>query len=88
MGEGGGPVDMVALTTTLRLAGTALGAVGAVLLFLEFFQIPSYVEYDPDFGSYSFNLSPDDVRENTWFGRAGALLLALAFSLQFLAALL
>jgi hypothetical protein len=79
---------MAELTVALRLAGGALGALGAVLLFIEFFQIPSYVEYNPDFGSYSFDLSPEEAVEYSWFGRIGALLLALAFALQFLAAFL
>jgi hypothetical protein len=79
---------MAELTVTLRLAGGALGALGAVLLFIEFFQIPSYVEYNPDLGSYSFDLSPEEAVEYSWFGRTGALLVALAFALQFLAAFL
>ncbi|MFB6219367.1 MAG: hypothetical protein ABEH77_09395 [Halobacteriaceae archaeon] len=74
---------MVEVTAALRLAAGALGTVGAVLLFVEFFQVPSYVDYNAQMGSYSFTLSPTDVREHTWFGRAGALLLALAFALQF-----
>lgn len=79
---------MVAVTEALRLAAGALGTFGGVLLFVEFFQVPDYIEYNTSIGSYSFNLSPDDVKEYTWFGRAGALLVALAFALQFLAAFL
>lgn len=79
---------MAALTPTLRLAAGALGVLGAMLLFIEFFQVPSYLEYNADIRSYSFDLSPDDAAEYTWFGRAGALLLALAFALQFFAAFL
>ncbi|MEF8831323.1 MAG: hypothetical protein V5A23_07295 [Halobacteriales archaeon] len=78
---------MVDLVTGLRLAAGALGAVGGVLLFLEFFQMPSYVEYDPDFGEYNVDISPSDVTQHTWFGRAGALLLAVAFALEFFATL-
>jgi hypothetical protein len=79
---------MVEVTAALRLAAGAFGTVGGVLLFVEFFQIPSYITYTQNIGSHSFDLSPDDVQEYTWFGRAGALLLALAFALQFLAAFL
>jgi len=79
---------MVELTPTLRLAAGALGALGATLLFLEFFQVPSYIEYNPELSSYSLDLSPTEAAEYTWFGRTGALLLALAFALQFVAAFL
>jgi len=78
---------MVDVVTALRLAGSALGAVGGVLLFLELFQMPSYVEYEPDFGEYNVDIAPGDVTEHTWLGRAGALLVALAFALQFFATL-
>lgn len=79
---------MVDYATTLRLAGNAIGAFGAVLVFIEFFQIPSYVEYDPEFMSYDFDRVPDEVDEYTWFGRVGALCLALAFAVQFFATFL
>jgi len=79
---------MVEVTALLRLAGPALGALGATLLFVEFFQVPNYVDYNAEFGSYSFDLSPDDVQEYSWFGRAGALLVALSFALRFLSAFL
>lgn len=79
---------MVDVTAALRLAAGAFGTVGGVLLFVEFFQVPNYVDYNQNIGAYSFDLSPEDVQEYTWFGRAGALLVALAFALQFLAAFL
>lgn len=76
------------VATTLQLAGYALGALGAVLLFIEFFQQPSYVTYEPEFESYNVDISPQEVTEHTWFGRVGALLLALAFALEFFAVFL
>lgn len=79
---------MAQLTETLGLAGAALGAVGAVLLFVEFFQLPSYVRYDTDFESYSVEISPKEADEYTWFGRIGAMLLAIGFGLQLAAGFL
>ena len=79
---------MVDYVYVLRLAGYALGAVGAVLLFLEFFQQPSYVSYDTEFNQYSLDISPNDVYEHTWIGRIGAFLLALAFTFEFFAVFL
>lgn len=79
---------MSALSETLRLAAAAIGAVGAVLLFVEFFQVPSYVNYDTDFESYTIEISPNEASEYTWFGRVGALAIALAFALQFVAGFL
>lgn len=72
---------------SLELAGYAIGTLGAGLLFVEFFQLPSYVEYRPDLDDYSVDMSPSDVRQHTWIGRIGALLVAVAFALQFFAAL-
>lgn len=71
---------------TLRIAGYALGAVGAALLFVETFQLPNYVEYDAEFGAYTLQINPDDASEYTWIGRIGALLLAVAFASLFVAA--
>lgn len=79
---------MTTLVETLRLAGPAIGAVGAALLFIEFFQLPSYFRYDTDFESYSVDISPEDAQEYTWIGRIGVLLIALAFIIQFLATFL
>jgi hypothetical protein len=87
----GAPVSrsyMAELATTLRLVGAAVGVLGATLLFLEFFQFPSYIDYNSDMGSYSIEFSPDDPREYTWVGRVGALCLAIAFAIQFLATFL
>lgn len=73
---------MATLPETLRLVGAALGALGAILLFIEFFQLPSYLRYDTDFESYSVEISPKEADEYTWFGRIGAFLLASAFGFQ------
>lgn len=78
---------MAAYSFWLSLAGYGLGALGALLVFVEFFQLPSYVEYRENVGKYNITLSPKDAREYTWAGRIGALLVALAFALQFVAAL-
>ena len=77
----------MALAETLRLVAYALGAVGGGLVFVEFFQMPSYVEFDPEFERYDVDLHPAEVTEHTWSGRVGGLLIALAFALLFLAAL-
>ncbi len=72
----------MALATQLSIAGSALGVLGAMLLFVEFFQLPSYVRFDKDFESYSVQISPKDATEYTLFGRTGAILIGLAFALQ------
>lgn len=79
---------MVEYVLALELAGYALGALGASLVFFEFFQMPSYVEYNPEYNDYSVDISPKDAIEHTWVGRVGAFLIAVSFALQFLAALL
>lgn len=79
---------MVTYVLALELAGYALGALGASLVFFEFFQMPSYVEYDTEYNDYSVDISPREATEHTWVGRVGAFLLAIAFALQFFAALL
>ncbi|WP_050048376.1 hypothetical protein [Halanaeroarchaeum sulfurireducens] len=76
------------IAAMFQLAGAAIGAVGAILLFIEFFQVPSYVSYDTEFESYNLQISPADAQEYTWFGRLGALALALAFTLQTVAVFL
>lgn len=78
---------MVAVGEALRLAGTALGAVGGALLFIEFFQRPSYVEYDPEFDNYEIVIGPSEVREHTWAGRIGGFCVATGFALLFVATL-
>ena len=79
---------MVEYVTTIRLAGYAVGALGGALLFAELFQQPSYVEYEPEFDSYSVDISPTEFRQYTWLGRIGALLVSLAFALLFVATML
>jgi len=79
---------MVELVTGLRLAGNAVGAFGALMIFLEFFQLPSYVDYNEEFGTYDISVTIGEVIEHTWLGRLGALCVALAFTLQFLAVFL
>ncbi len=79
---------MAVPTDSLRLAGLALGAIGGVLLFVEFFQLPSYVRYDTDFQSYSVEISPKEADQYTWIGRIGALLIAVGFALQLAAGFL
>jgi hypothetical protein len=76
---------MVAVAELLRLGGYALGTLGGLLVFLEFFQTPNYVEFDEEFETYNLNISPDDVRQYTLAGRAGGLCLALGFALLFVA---
>jgi hypothetical protein len=71
----------------ISLVGYALGTLGGGLVFIELFQLPSYVSYDESFGSYNIKISPKDARQYTWAGRVGALLIALAFALQFVSAL-
>lgn len=78
---------MVDVAGTLQLAGYAIGALGAGLLFIELFQLPSYVDYQPEFGDYTLTMSPENPTEYSTAGRIGALLLALAFALLFVAEL-
>jgi hypothetical protein len=75
-------------TVALGLAGSALGALGAVLVCFEFFRLPSYVEYDEMLETYSVSVSPKEVVEHGWVGRGGALLVAVGFALDFVATLL
>lgn len=81
-------VDIAQVAQWLQLASTAAGALGGSLLFMEFFHIPNYVTYDPEFDVYGIDQAPDDVRQYTWAGRVGALLVAVAFAVQFVVALL
>ncbi|MFB6108808.1 MAG: hypothetical protein ABEJ82_08225 [Haloplanus sp.] len=78
---------MVAVSHLLRLAGSALGALGGMLVFVEFFQVPSYVQFEPEFEDYSIDIKLDDVREHTWAGRIGGFCIALGFALLFVATL-
>lgn len=79
---------MVDYLVALELAGYALGAVGAALIFLEFFQEPSYVEYQPQSDRYRLVMMSESIVEYTTLGRVGAFLVATAFALLFLAGLL
>ncbi|WP_313695802.1 hypothetical protein [Halorarum halobium] len=79
---------MVTLATGVRLAGAALGAIGGMLVFIEFMQLPSYVEYRADVDSYDLNIAPQELREHTWMGRVGGLLVGSGFALLFLGELL
>ncbi|ERH11363.1 MAG: hypothetical protein J07HB67_00370 [halophilic archaeon J07HB67] len=78
---------MVEVAQTITLAGAALGAVGGALIALEFFQQPSYVDYNPEFDSYEVQINPQELTEHTWLGRAGGLLLSAGFTLLFVAEL-
>lgn len=71
----------------LRLAGSALGALGGLLVFIEFFQTPNYVTYNREWDDYEIEMSPREVREHTWAGRAGGLLLGVGFALLFVGTL-
>lgn len=78
----------MALADTVRLAGSALGALGGALLFVEFFQVPSYITYEENLEKYDINMMPPDVREYTPIGQVGAFCVALGFALLFLGTLL
>jgi hypothetical protein len=73
--------------TAIALAGYAIGAFGSLLIFIELFQLPSYVEYKPKLNRYDLQVKPIEVRQYTVAGKAGALMVALAFSLEFIAIL-
>lgn len=79
---------MADIGTTVSLAGYALGTLGALLMFVEFFQVPSYIDYDSTADSWRLNVAPREVRQFSTAGRIGALLVGIAFALQFLATLL
>ena len=76
------------LPELLRVVGAAFGSVGGALLFVEFFQLPSYVTYDEEFEGYELDLAPGAVREHTWLGRIGGLGVSIGFALLFVAELL
>lgn len=67
-----------------ELAAYALGTLGASLLFLELFQTPDYVHYNNAQDRYRIKTMANEADEYTNLGRAGALLLAIAFALLFL----
>jgi hypothetical protein len=74
---------MVAVGQSLQLVGSALGALGGLLVFVEFFQTPNYVNYNREWDDYEIEMSPRDVREHSWVGRVGGLLLGVGFALLF-----
>jgi hypothetical protein len=76
------------VANALRLLGSVLGAPGGVLLFVEFFQMPRYVEYNAEFQDYRIDTNQSNVREHTWAGRIGGLCIALGFTLLFVATFL
>jgi len=78
---------MVAVANALRLLGSALGALGGALVFAEFFQLPSYVEFNAEFEDYRIETAPGTVREHSWIGRIGGLCVAAGFALLFVATL-
>jgi hypothetical protein len=71
----------------LRLAGSALGALGGLLVFIEFFQTPNYVSYNREWDDYEIEMSPREVEQYTWIGRAGGLLVGVGFALLFVGTL-
>jgi hypothetical protein len=77
------PIDVV-----IALAGYAIGAFGGVLVFIEFFQTPSYINYQSEWDDWNVDIAPSDVDEYSTAGRVGAILIALAFALEFVATLL
>lgn len=79
---------MVEFVGYLELAGYALGTLGGALIFVEFFQTPSYVDYQPDNDRYRLRMVNDTVVEHTAIGRIGAFLIAVAFATLFVARLL
>ncbi|MFB6227127.1 MAG: hypothetical protein ABEH88_00825 [Halobacteriales archaeon] len=74
--------------TLVSLAGNAIGTVGGVLLFVEFFQLPSYISYEKEWDNWNIQVSPNEVQQYTAAGRIGAVMIAIAFALQFVATLL
>jgi hypothetical protein len=79
---------MAEVATLVSLAGYALGTIGGVLLFVEFFQLPSYIDYQADWDAWQIQVSPTEVQQYSAAGRVGAVLVAVAFALQFVAELL
>ena len=74
--------------TLVSLAGHAIGTIGGVLLFVEFFQLPSYVTYEKEWDNWNIQVSPTEVQQHSLAGRLGAVMIAIAFALQFVATLL
>ena len=71
-----------------ELAALALGTLGAALLFLEFFQTPSYVSYNEKRDRYRISVMSKELEQYTNLGRVGAFCLVVAFALLFVVRLL
>lgn len=78
----------MALAEILRLAGSAIGTLGGVLLFMEFFQMPSYITYNEEIETYDVDPMPQEANEYTAIGRAGAICISIGFALLFVATFL
>jgi len=72
----------------VALAGHAVGTIGGLLLFVEFFQLPSYVTYEKEWDNWNIQVSPSEVQQYSLAGRLGAVMIAVAFAMQFVAELL
>ena len=79
---------MVEYDIVIALIGYMVGAFGGLLVFIELFQVPSYVKYKPKLNRYDVEIKPLEVQQYTWAGRVGALMIAIAFSLEFIAMLM
>jgi len=79
---------MVEYAMLVALAGHAVGTIGGLLLFVEFFQLPSYVTYEKEWDNWNIQVSPSEVQQYSLAGRLGAVMIAVAFAMQFVAELL
>ena len=79
---------MVEYDVVIALIGYIVGAFGGLLIFIELFQVPSYVKYKPKLNRYDVEIKPLEVQQYTLAGRVGALMIAIAFSLEFIAMLM
>tara|TARA_A100001037_G_C15129301_1_gene627899 strand:+ start:2030 stop:2269 length:240 start_codon:yes stop_codon:yes gene_type:complete len=79
---------MVEYSFAISLVGYVIGALGGLLIFIELFQVPNYLKYKPKLNRYDIELKPEEVQEYTIVGRIGALMIAIAFSLQFISMLI
>jgi hypothetical protein len=79
---------MVEYDIVIALMGYIVGAFGGLLVFIELFQVPNYVKYKPKLNRYDVEIKPLEVQQYTLAGRVGALMIAIAFSLEFIAILM
>ena len=79
---------MAEYSFAISLVGYVIGALGGLLIFIELFQVPNYLKYKPKLNRYDIELKPEEVQEYTIVGRIGALMIAIAFSLQFISMLI